>query len=83
MSDPNLMKGWFGEERQLLSVLDVHGAEKDDDGKYLIFGKAPAVGFDGGIVVPNEMKCRINGKEVFVAPLMEATSYGMSVAVIM
>jgi hypothetical protein len=69
---------------QLLSVLDYYGAERDDDGAFLVDG-APVSSFmtgeSGEVAVPDGATCRINGRDVPIGGLLANTSYGVSARV--
>lgn len=70
--------GWFGETHHLRYVLGMAGAEKDDDGAFIIVGAPVCVGFGGcEVVIPDDAKCLINDQPVSIASLMNATSYGI------
>lgn len=74
--------GWCGLMREMLYVLNTCNAEKDTDGKFMIWGEQPAtfLGLDGPnaeLVVSEKVLCRIKGQFVSVASLMNSTSCGI------
>ncbi len=74
--------GWIGSEEQLLNALRVAGSDKDEEGKFLIWGERPFKGLDGDIVVGNGMFCRINNKMISVAGILRGTGNGTNIQVI-
>ena len=74
--------GWFGESSQLLYALETFGADKDENGCFVVFDAPVTAGFDGGVCVPENAKCLINGKPSSIADLMRQTSYGISATII-
>lgn len=76
------LSGWMGEERELLHTLETFGADKGEDGRFLIYEEPIVKGMDGSIAVHQNCMCKIGGKPARVAHLMQQTSYGTSVVVI-
>ena len=76
--------GWIGTARQLYYALDIVGADRDEDGKFLIYGE-PVVSFLGlgeELVVSDRTNYAIGDRRCNLAGLMRGTSYGMGVQVI-
>ena len=74
--------GWFGNNREAMSYLSVVGADRDTEGKFLIYGAPVSVGFDGTeLVVPAETEYSVAGRRCNLAAGLATTSYGMSVRV--
>ena len=74
--------GWMGTNGELRHVLRVFGAERDEQGRFLIVGDMPATflgmgGENADVVVSDDVKCLIGGQEVSVAHLCNQTSYGV------
>lgn len=75
--------GWIGLVDQLMFYLSTVGADKDEDGKYLITGRPVTFGLDGKeIVVPDETCYLVDGKPKALAAGLACTSYGLKVKVI-
>jgi len=79
--------GWIGLVEELENVLRCYGAERDEEGRFLIFngGIATFMGQGGPgaeCVVDEESCCRIDGRVVRIAPLLASTSYGVQVHVV-
>ena len=76
--------GWIGPMHQLLYVLDLAGADKDEHGNVLITGREVTtfLGMGDEALVPDETFFLVNGKEVNLAAAMAQTSYGVKVNVI-
>lgn len=76
------MKGWFGTPAQLDNFLRVVGADRDEDGKFLIGGTL-AVGLGAqDVVVGSDAVYFVNGEPHNLALGLAGTSYGLSVVVI-
>ncbi len=74
--------GWFGLSSQLLHFLWTVGADRDEDGKFLVGGMV-AAGLGGGdIVLGAEAVYFVGGQPRGLASGLAGTSYGMSVMVI-
>ena len=76
------LRGWAGEERELLHALETFGVDKDDEGRFLIYQEPVVKGIDGTVVVHQNTMCKIDGKPARVAHLLSQTSYGTGVVVI-
>ena len=77
------LMGWFGLERQLRYALSVVGADKDEQGRYLIYNKPVTVGIDESeVVVHDETSYSVNGKRRNLARLINSNSFGVAVNVI-
>jgi hypothetical protein len=78
-----LRQGWIGPMDNLLYVLAMFHADKDESGAFLIYGKPIAVGLGGDeAVVPGETEYSVQGKRANLAGALNSTSYGLKVAVI-
>jgi hypothetical protein len=75
--------GWIGESHHLLYYLSTVGADKGEDGRYILVG-APVLSGLGGceVVVPDETSYLVDGKRKALAAGLGSTSYGISVKVI-
>ena len=76
------MTGWFGSPEQVQHVLRSVGADKDEDGRFLLGGEPVFVGLDGDLVVPAGTEYLVNGKRANLAALLGSTSYGLAVKVL-
>lgn len=77
-------QGWIGPNHQLLYVLGLAEADKDTDGRFLIYGE-PVYSFLGmgeEMVVPEGTQYSVNGQKRMLAAALRETSYGMSAFVI-
>ena len=74
--------GWIGEEEQLLYVLGLAGADRDEAGKFLVYGEPPIKGLTGEVVIPAGCEYSVQGKRANLVGLLSATSYGTKVTVI-
>lgn len=74
--------GWIGEPEQLLYVLGLAGADRDVDGKFLVYESPPIQGLTGEVVIDAQCEYSVGGKRAKLASLMQGTSYGLSVTVI-
>ena len=73
--------GWMGNASELLSYLSVIGADKDEEGNYLIGGAPVTSGMDPTeVVVPAETVYFVDGKSVPLAANMPE-SRGLKVRV--
>ena len=75
-------KGWLGHPDDIVSVLTLAGADKDEEGRFLIFSSPVVSGLDGDVLVPADAEYSIAGKRANLAALLSATSYGVSVGVV-
>jgi len=79
--------GWVGSYGQLLHTLATFGADRDEGGRFLIYGTPPSL-FMGveeesnTVVVAADCECEIKGQRANVAGLLGATSYGVKVWVV-
>ena len=78
MVDP----GWIGEEEQLLYVLGLAGADRDGDGKFLVYGEPPIKGLTGEVVIGPRCEYSVQGKRANLVGLLSTTSYGTTITVI-
>lgn len=70
--------GWMGDAQHLLHALDVAGADKDEEGNFLIEGRvASFMGAGEELVVPDNARYFVDGKPANLAGLMNSTSYGL------
>lgn len=79
--------GWIGVNSQMMYALRVVGADRDEDGRFLIYGDMPVnfLGLGGDnaeVVVSDAVEYSVNGKRACLAGLMNSTSYGSKVTVI-
>lgn len=74
--------GWIGDEEQLLYVLGLAGADRDRDGRFLVYGEPPVKGLDGDVVIPAGCEYAVGGQRASLVGLLSATSYGTQVTVI-
>jgi len=76
--------GWIGSKEELMNVLAVHGADKDDEGNYLVYVDPPVsfLGMGEEWVVSNKTEISYKGKRINLAWLLGQTSYGSKVQVI-
>jgi len=70
--------GWMGEMQHLIHVLNVVGADKDEEGSFLIYngGIHSFLGLGEEVTINDESEYSIGGKKASVAGLMNSTSYG-------
>lgn len=75
--------GWIGPTSQLLHALDVAGADRDDEGNFLITTHPVITGIGGEEAVVHD-RCTYlrRGQPLSLAGLMNSTSYGTAVTVI-
>ena len=76
--------GWIGGKRELMNVLAVHGADKDEDGNYFVYVEPPIsfLGMGEEFVVSDKTEISYKGKRINLAYLLCQTSYGSKVNVI-
>ena len=75
-------EGWFGDPELVKTVLAEQGAQKDEDGNFLIYGEAPFVGMDGDVVISDATECIVSGERRKLATLMRESGYGVPRVVI-
>lgn len=74
--------GWIGMAKQLEFYLHMVGADKDEDGRYLIAGAAVIFGIGGDeCVVSDEVQYFTDGHPKNLASGLNTTSYGVNVKV--
>jgi hypothetical protein len=76
--------GWIGRCDQITYTLGIVGADKDEDGRFLLYN-APVTSFLGmgeECVVPDETSYLVGGNKCSLAGLLNSTSYGLNVTVI-
>lgn len=76
--------GWIGSNSELLNALRVVNADRDEDGKFKVYGAPPVsfMGADEEYVVPDECEYSVGGQRRPLAALLNSTSAGMGVTVI-
>ena len=74
--------GWIGDPEQLLYVLGLAQADRDEEGNFLIYCEPVIKGLTGDVVVPSGAEYSVSGKRANLASLLSATSYGTRVTVI-
>ena len=74
--------GWIGDPEQLLYVLGLAGADRDEQGNFLIYGEPVYSGLTGESLVPAGAEYSVQGRRANLAALLAATSYGTNVTVI-
>jgi len=76
-------RGWFGPMRQLLYVLATVGADKDEEGHFLIANHPVVVGLGGDeAVVHADCSYLVDGQPRSLAGMLRSTSYGTGVVVL-
>ena len=77
-------RGWFGTPDQLLHFLRTVGADRDENGDFMLAGdEGPAFGLGHrDVVVPASTVYFEGGRPHGLAAGLSGTSYGMAVAVI-
>lgn len=75
--------GWIGLARQVEYALSIVGADKDEEGKYLIYGEPPCsfLGLGDELVIGENTNYFVQGQKCNLAGLLRGTSYGMAVKV--
>ena len=74
--------GWIGTWSELSNCLSVFGAEKDENGAFLVRGDISSyMGFGDEYVVGENAVCMIGGRETRIVPLLASTSHGVQVQV--
>ena len=74
--------GWIGDPEQLLYVLGLAGADRDEKGNFLIYGEPVIKGLTADVVVSAGAEYAVGGKRANLAALLASTSYGTRVTVI-
>jgi hypothetical protein len=77
--------GWIGMANQVEHFLAVVGADRDEEGRFLIGGPSAVVSFMGAgeeVVVPADAVYFVGGKPCPLVAGLRTTSYGMGVVVI-
>lgn len=70
--------GWMGDAQHLLHALDLAGADKTENGDFLIEGLVVSfMGAGQELVVPAEANYFVDGRRASLAALMNSTSYGL------
>jgi hypothetical protein len=69
--------GWMGHPREVLSVLHTVGADRDEEGNFLIYGEPVITGLDGDNVVSAGVEYSVGGKRANLAAMLNSTSYGL------
>ena len=63
--------GWFGDSAEIMGYLSVIGADKNDEGQFIIAGAPVTVGLDPReVVVPDETVYFVDGKPIPLAANM-------------
>lgn len=79
-------RGWTGINRQLLHYLRIVGADRDEEGKFLVAGSIVTFmgigGEDADVVVGGDAVYFMQGQPCNLAAGLKTTSYGMGVIVI-
>lgn len=76
--------GWIGSKQELMSVLEVHKMDKDEQGNYYVYGEPPVsfLGMGEEFVVSDKTEVSYKGNRINLAWLLGQTSYGHKVVVI-
>jgi len=74
---------WLGDPRDALDTLASVGADRDEDGRFLITGKPVVHGLDGDLLIPDETNYLLGGNAASFAGLMHSTGRGVNVVAIM
>ncbi len=71
--------GWMGDANHVKSALDTIGADKDENGDFLIVGKPPIsfMGLGEELVLDDEVMYLLGGQPQSLVHLMNRTSYGL------
>jgi hypothetical protein len=73
--------GWIGGTDEMLHTLGVLGADTDEEGRFLIYGKVVfGIGGDEAVVT-GEAEYRVDGERKNLAAALRDTSYGVGVMV--
>ena len=54
--------GWFGQPEQLEWALRAAGADRDEEGRYMIYGEPVIRGLDGDVVVGDGCQYSVGGR---------------------
>lgn len=75
--------GWIGSKDELQNALKVAGADRDEEGKFLVYGDPPVsfLGLGEELLVPDGAMVSIQGEKKNLANLLAAAG-GMKVHVI-
>ena len=75
--------GWIGSNDELQRALQAAGADRDEEGRFLIYGNPPVsfLGMGEEFLVPDGAMFSVNGEKKNLANLL-ATAGGMEVHVI-
>lgn len=76
--------GWIGNVDQVLYTLGIMGADKDENGQFLVYGEAPISFMGAGQEMVISAKCEysVKGQRVSLVGALCGTSYGQAVTVI-
>ena len=83
MSDPlSDKRGWCGVQRQVLYYLRLVGADRDEEGRFLIGGEGICsfmgmTGEHAEVVIPHSTVYFVNGQPSGLAAGLNSTSYGV------
>lgn len=69
-----MKSGWFGSPEQVEQVLTTFGADRDEEGKFLLYGEAPFVGLDGDLIISNRVEYSVSGKRMNLVAALSQTS---------
>jgi hypothetical protein len=79
-------EGWFGVKSQVLHYLRVVGADRDEEGRFILKGEVASYMGLGGenvdVAIPAETQYFVNGQPRNLAAGLRSTSYGLKVYVI-
>jgi len=79
-------QGWIGIVREVKHALTTVGADKDENGLFLVTGTLATFlglsGDDAEIVIGADAKYYVNGEPCSLVALMRSTSYGLGITVI-
>lgn len=83
----NKRRGWIGRNSQVKHYLKIVGADRDDQGRFLVSepGVASFLGMAGDdvdVVISTDVKFYVRGHERGLASGLRSTSYGLGVYVI-
>ena len=76
--------GWIGMMDKVIYTLDILGADKDDEGRFLIYDKEVVtfLGLGDEALIHDDVCYSVNGHKASLAGAMGMTSYGCKVTVI-
>jgi len=76
-------QGWFGLRTAVMEALEEIGADKNDEGHFMIFEKPVIAGLDPEeVVVPAESEYSVDGNRRNLAATLNNRGAGLSIAVI-